>query len=74
LTEDDLKLAFAVHEVTQITEADKIAKAMVIIFQDNKKVLGLLQAFIDEEVKTTGTLFFLNLKIFNLKIFTITFC
>lgn len=52
--EDDLKLAFAVNEVTQITEADKIAKAMVIIFQDNIKILGLLQAFIDEEVKTTG--------------------
>jgi hypothetical protein len=63
LIEDDLKVAFAVSSITQITEADKIAKAMIVIFQDNNKVLQLLQAFITEEVKTTesaGTLFRAN--------------
>jgi len=55
-----LELAATISRITQITEADKIAKAMVVIFQDNDKVLHLLQAFIGEEVNTTesaGTLF-----------------
>jgi len=49
--------------VTQITEADKIAKALVVVFQDNQKVLKLLNSFISEEVRTTesaGTLFRAN--------------
>jgi len=60
LLANDLKLATAISNITQITEADKIAKAMVIVFHDNNKALTLLQQFIDEEVKTTesaGTLF-----------------
>jgi len=60
LLADDLKLAFTVSNITQITEADKIAKALVILFQEHNKTLSLLQAFIDEEVKNTesaGTLF-----------------
>jgi len=58
-----LSVAFAVSSITQITEADKIAKALVVIFQDNNKVLKLLEAFISEEVRTTetaGTLFRAN--------------
>jgi hypothetical protein len=62
LLADDLKLAFTVSNITQITEADKIAKALVIIFQEHNKTLALLQAFIDEEVKNTG---FLRLSLFN---------
>ena len=54
LVQDDLHLAHVISSITQITEADQIAKAMVIIFQDNNKALSLLQAFIDEEVKNTG--------------------
>jgi hypothetical protein len=60
LVEDNLEVAVAVSNMTQITEADKIAKALVVIFQDHDKVLTLLQAFIAEEVNTTesaGTLF-----------------
>jgi len=55
-----LELAFTISNITQITEADKIAKALVVVFQDNSKVLNLLEAFINEEVRTTeqaGTLF-----------------
>jgi len=60
LIDDNLELAATISKITQITEADKIAKAMVVIFQENDKVLHLLQAFIGEEVNTTesaGTLF-----------------
>lgn len=60
LVEDNLEVAVAVSNITQITEADKIAKALVVVFQDHDKVLTLLQAFIAEEVNTTesaGTLF-----------------
>lgn len=60
LVEDSLLLANALSSVTQITEADKIAKAMVIVFQDNKKVTHLLRKFIENEVQITdsaGTLF-----------------
>lgn len=60
---EDLKVAFAISSITQITEADKIAKAMIVIYQDNHKVLPLLEAFITEEVRTTessGTLFRAN--------------
>jgi len=60
---EDLKTAFAISSITQITEADKIAKAMVVVYQDNHKVLPLLEAFITEEVRTTesaGTLFRAN--------------
>jgi len=64
LVEDEvLSLAFAISSITQITEADKIAKALVVIFQDNNKVIKLLEAFISEEVRTTesaGTLFRAN--------------
>jgi len=60
LVQDNLELAFAVSNMTQITEADKIAKALVVVFQDNNKVLNLLEAFINDEVRATdqaGTLF-----------------
>jgi neurofibromin 1 len=46
--------------MTQITDADKIAKAMIVVFQDAGKVLHLLEAFIAEEVRnadSAGTLF-----------------
>lgn len=60
MVKDDLKLAFATAKLTQITEADKVAKAMVIIFEAHNKTLLLLDAFIKEEVnnsETDGTLF-----------------
>jgi len=64
LVDDDaLTFAFAISSITQITEADKIAKSLVVIFQDNNKVIKLLEAFISEEVRTTesaGTLFRAN--------------
>jgi len=63
VSDTTLASAFAVSGVTQITEADKIAKALVIVFHDNNKVLELLKAFISEEVRTTesaGTLFRAN--------------
>jgi len=58
-----LSVAFVISSITQITEADKIAKALVVVFQDNNKVLNLLESFISEEVRTTesaGTLFRAN--------------
>jgi len=61
--DDSLAISFAISSITQITEADKIAKAMIVVFQDNNKVLKLLEAFISEEVRTTesaGTLFRAN--------------
>eukprot|EP01114_Cavostelium_apophysatum_P003999 TRINITY_DN1412_c0_g2_i5.p1 TRINITY_DN1412_c0_g2~~TRINITY_DN1412_c0_g2_i5.p1 ORF type:complete len:1014 (-),score=174.59 TRINITY_DN1412_c0_g2_i5:78-3119(-) len=60
LIQDNLDLAFTISKITQITEADKIAKAMVVVFQDNNKSLPLLEAFVNEEVRTSeqaGTLF-----------------
>eukprot|EP01119_Soliformovum_irregulare_P002244 TRINITY_DN12528_c0_g1_i1.p1 TRINITY_DN12528_c0_g1~~TRINITY_DN12528_c0_g1_i1.p1 ORF type:complete len:1070 (+),score=179.39 TRINITY_DN12528_c0_g1_i1:67-3276(+) len=60
LLQQDLQAAFAISEMTQITEADKIAKALVVVYQDNDKAINLLQAFIDQEVETSesaGTLF-----------------
>jgi len=61
--DDSLAVSFAISGVTQITEADKVAKAMVVVFQDNNKAIKLLEAFISEEVRTTesaGTLFRAN--------------
>jgi len=46
--------------ITQITEADKIAKALMIVFQDSGRVMQVLEQFISEEVRTAesaGTLF-----------------
>jgi len=60
MIEDNLEVANAVSSITAITEADKIAKAMIVVFQDNDKVMHLLKAFIADEVTTTesaGTLF-----------------
>jgi len=60
LIHDNLELAFTISSITQITEADKIAKAMVVVFEENKRVLPLLEAFVTDEVRTTeqaGTLF-----------------
>jgi len=60
LTEDDLAVTIAISNITQITEADKIAKALIILFQENGKVLHLLETFISDEVRSTetvGTLF-----------------
>jgi hypothetical protein len=51
MTEDNLEVAFAVSNMTQITDADKVAKAMIVLFQDNGKVLHLLEAFIAEEIQ-----------------------
>jgi len=60
LLEDDMKLVSTISQLTQITEADKIAKALVIIFQANDKVIPLLERFIIDEVEATehaGNLF-----------------
>jgi len=60
LIQDDLELAFLISNMTQVTEADKIAKALIVIFEDNNASISLLQAFISDEVRTTesvGTLF-----------------
>eukprot|EP01114_Cavostelium_apophysatum_P003995 TRINITY_DN1412_c0_g1_i1.p1 TRINITY_DN1412_c0_g1~~TRINITY_DN1412_c0_g1_i1.p1 ORF type:complete len:1016 (-),score=160.34 TRINITY_DN1412_c0_g1_i1:852-3899(-) len=60
LIQDNLDLAFTISRITQITDADKVAKAMVIIFNENDKILPLMEAFINEEVRTAeqaGTLF-----------------
>lgn len=60
LVEQDLKLVSTICELTQITEADKVAKALVIIFQSHTKVLSLLEKFIVDEVAATenaGNLF-----------------
>lgn len=54
LLEEDLKLVTIISELTQITEADKVAKALVIIFQAHEKVLKLLEKFIVDEVAATG--------------------
>jgi len=51
LLQEDLELAFIIDSITQITEADKIAQALVIVFQDNNSVFALLQAFISDEVR-----------------------
>jgi len=61
--DDALALAFAISAATQITDSDRIAKALIVIFQENNKVINLLQSFISEEVRTTesaGTLFRAN--------------
>jgi len=63
LLEPDLRVAFAVSSMTAITEADKIAKALIIVYQDSDRVMQLLEAFITEEVNLTesaGTLFRAN--------------
>jgi len=52
-SENTLELALVVANITQITEADKIAKALIIVYQHNEKVLQLLQKFISDEVKTS---------------------
>jgi len=60
LINDNLELAFTVSSITQITDADKIAKALVVVFQDHSKVIPLLEAFVNDEVRSTeqaGTLF-----------------
>jgi len=60
LLQEDMKAAFAISEMTQITEADKIAKALVVVYQDHNRAINLLEAFIDQEVETSesaGTLF-----------------
>lgn len=54
LLQEDLLLAHVICEVTQITEADKIAKALVIVFEAHNKTMQLLKALIVQEVKTTG--------------------
>jgi hypothetical protein len=54
ISEPALDTVFALNKVTAITEADKIAKALVIIFDANGKTMELLKAFTTDEVKNTG--------------------
>jgi len=60
LNNPDNELVNSVCAITQITEADKIAKALMIVYEDSSRVMPVLEAFITEEVRTTesaGTLF-----------------
>jgi len=60
LLKDDLEVVLAISNVTQITEADAVAKALIIVFQDHDKVIPLLKSFISLEIKlseSAGTLF-----------------
>lgn len=60
LLKDDMELIFEIGRITQITEADKISKALVIVFQDHDRVVPLLKTHITNEVKNTenaGNLF-----------------
>lgn len=60
LVQDDLKLALKISDLTQITEADAVAKALVIVFEAHDKTLHLLKKFIQEEVEqseSASTLF-----------------
>lgn len=47
-------MAFSISEQTQITEADNISKALVIIFESHEKTIDLLKNFIIDEINRSG--------------------
>jgi len=60
LLNSNMELVLALSKITQITEADKVTKALIIIFQDSDKVIPLLKRFITDEVNnidSPGNLF-----------------
>lgn len=54
LLREDMKAVMTISNITQITEADAVAKAFVIIFQDHDRVISLLKHFITLEIQNTG--------------------
>lgn len=63
VNDPEMKLALEIGELTLITEADTISKAMIIVFENAKKTLDMLKFYIEQEVINTenpATLFRAN--------------
>eukprot|EP00178_Gracilaria_changii_P010544 TRINITY_DN30683_c0_g1_i1.p1 TRINITY_DN30683_c0_g1~~TRINITY_DN30683_c0_g1_i1.p1 ORF type:complete len:882 (-),score=130.54 TRINITY_DN30683_c0_g1_i1:64-2553(-) len=63
INDPEMKLALEIGELTQITEADSISKAMVIVFESSNKTLDMLKYYIEQEVlnvENPATLFRAN--------------
>jgi GTPase-activator protein for Ras-like GTPase len=57
---DDFALAAAIIENTAITEAEKVSRALILVFESNSVAIAAMQAFIQKEVQQSteaGTLF-----------------
>eukprot|EP01132_Coremiostelium_polycephalum_P003622 gene3622-4511_t len=55
LLEPEFYCVLALGEITQITEADEVAKVLVNFFESNDKTMSILKTVIQQEVNSTET-------------------